>query len=307
MTQAAADNILVGQIQPQRVDRQIALQEGLLIDGPLHCAVLDRGRPPRRWCRRWRPSRNCSPRRPPPAPPMPPVPQREDPVNAAILLQFGHDRVFHRVLSMPSHKAFGFGPGSRCDSRASRFESDVAGLHESRTTILRTFMCQSLPRGLAGDHLVLSEVLQHTHRFPVRDPGIHSDDRDFGGGGSLTAGAITPGKASVTAIPATCRRPPQRTRSACRTGSGHGSTADRYRALSAAAASAPLRTRSQKVSPGAWWVTNATWSRVRRQRGLGGLGSPAPPLREHGGQQRSREALRATVSNRIGPPSRGQG
>ena len=45
-------------------------------------------------------------------------------------------------------------------------------------------MGQSLPRGLAGDCLVLSEIPQRTQCLPVGNPGIHGDDRDFGSGGS---------------------------------------------------------------------------------------------------------------------------
>ena len=38
---AAADDVAVVQVEPQRVDRQVALQVRLLVDGPLHAAVLD--------------------------------------------------------------------------------------------------------------------------------------------------------------------------------------------------------------------------------------------------------------------------
>ena len=40
---AAADGVTVGQVQPQRVDRLIALQVWLLVHGPLHRAGLDLG------------------------------------------------------------------------------------------------------------------------------------------------------------------------------------------------------------------------------------------------------------------------
>ena len=39
---AAADGVAVVDVQPQRVDGEVALQEGLLIDGPSDVAVLDR-------------------------------------------------------------------------------------------------------------------------------------------------------------------------------------------------------------------------------------------------------------------------
>src|SRR6267154_2492259 len=40
---AATDDVLVVQVQPQRVDGQVALQVRLLVDGPLNAAVLDGG------------------------------------------------------------------------------------------------------------------------------------------------------------------------------------------------------------------------------------------------------------------------
>src|SRR5207248_7858222 len=39
---SAADDVAVAQIQPQRINRQVALQVRLLVDGPLHVTVLDR-------------------------------------------------------------------------------------------------------------------------------------------------------------------------------------------------------------------------------------------------------------------------
>ena len=89
-------------------------------------------------------------------------------------------------LSMPfTYSVLGLAPEPLRDSCASRFESHVARLLDHAQRILRTFVSESLSGCLAGDHLVLSEERQHTHRFPGRDPRIQRDDRDFGGGGSL--------------------------------------------------------------------------------------------------------------------------
>ena len=42
MLLSTADDIAVVEVQPQRVDRQIALQERLLVNRPLHSAGFDR-------------------------------------------------------------------------------------------------------------------------------------------------------------------------------------------------------------------------------------------------------------------------
>ena len=75
-----------------------------------------------------------------------------------------------------------------------------------------------------------------------------------------TAGAMTAGSASVTAIPATFPLTADRTRLAWAAASGSWEYC-RSRSSLAAAASAPRRTRSQNVSPGAWWVISATVAR----------------------------------------------
>src|SRR5271166_4288111 len=178
---ATTDRVPVGVVQPQHVDRLIALDIGLLIDRKLYLALRDQidrhGAHVERADLRLRARRldgvehdwrEWSAK-------------GDDKIDRRVLLQLGLHAGLDRRHVVAGHiEHLHLALEGVLDAVATRLELHRALLLVEADNVLGAFIGQPLSHGPAGDCLVLSRVAEQILALPLVDAGVEADDRNAG-------------------------------------------------------------------------------------------------------------------------------